>query len=41
MQRNVAEEVRMRRTEYKSWSRKVRELVKDSKIRMDEDLIGS
>ncbi len=36
MQRNVPEEARVRRrTEYKSWNRKVKELVKVSKGRVD------
>ena len=34
--RNVAKEVRVRRTEYKSWNRKVTELVKGSKRKVDE-----
>ena len=32
----VAKEIRVRRTEYNSWNRKVKELVKDSKRKVDE-----
>ncbi len=38
MQRNVAGEIReRRRTEYRSWNRKMKELVKKSKMRVDEE----
>ncbi|RUM30999.1 MAG: hypothetical protein DSY42_03535 [Aquifex sp.] len=38
LQGNVAEEVGVRgRIEYKSWNRKVKELVKESKKRVDEE----
>ncbi len=38
LQKNVAEEIReRRRTEYKSWKKKVNELVKKSKMRVDEE----
>ena len=36
LQRNVAE-IRVRRTEDKSWNRKINELVKESKRKLDEE----
>ena len=35
--RNVAKETSVRRTKYKSWNRKVKELVKESKRKVDEE----
>ncbi len=35
-QRNVSEEVSVRRSEYKAWNKKIKELVDESKMRVDE-----
>ena len=37
LQRNVEEEIRVRRIEYKSLNRKVKELVKENKRKMGEE----
>ncbi len=36
LQRNVSEEVSARRNKYKVWKKKVKELVNESKMRIDE-----
>ncbi len=42
LQRNLHEEVKARRkSEYKEWKKKVRELIEESKGRVNEELVGS
>ncbi len=42
LQRNLPEGVKARRkSEYKEWKKKVRELIEESKRRVDEELVGS
>lgn len=36
IQRNIAREIREKRNEYKLWNKKVQELVRESKKRVDD-----
>ncbi len=37
LQRNTSEEVSARRSEYRAWNKKVKEIVDESKMRVDEE----